>query len=414
MALALGLATVAAIATHQARASTPPPAAATALRAHLAHELQIAGPASGAYVYDLTSGRLLFAERAGALHPPASVEKLYTSTAALLQMGPSATLSTSVLGTGALEAGGVWHGDLYLRGGGDPTFGSPAFIHRHYGGLGASVQALAAALVRVGVHAVRGRIEGDESYFDSRRGEPSSNYAFDPYLEGSLSALAFNRGETGARTGPHAPAEFAAQQLAAALRADHVSLHGPTGAASAPRSAVALAQVPSPNLAQLLGLMLPPSDNFFAETLIKGLGARFGASGTTAAGAQVVRQSIAAALGLHPHIVDGSGLSRADLTSPEQVVRLLTYLHTSPLGHYITDAMAVAGRSGTLQDRMLGSVATGRCRGKTGTLTGVSNLAGICQSIGGDLIAFAFFNDSIAIETAHTIQDNMAITLARY
>ncbi|MDE3069646.1 MAG: D-alanyl-D-alanine carboxypeptidase/D-alanyl-D-alanine-endopeptidase [Acidobacteriota bacterium] len=397
-----------------APAATPSPAVAGALRAHLAHELRIAGSGSGVYVYDLTSNRLLFSERAAVAHPPASVEKLYTSTAALLHLGPAATLSTAVLGTGRLEPGGRWQGNLYLRGGGDPTFGSQAFVRSHYGGLGASVQTLAAALVRDGIRSVGGRIEGDESYFDSRRGEPSSNYAFDPYLEGSLSALAFNRGEDGSRSGPHAPAEYAAQQLAGALRADHVSVHGAVGAAVTPASAVALATVASPTLAQLLGLMLPPSDNFFAEMLLKGLGARFGGAGSTAAGAAVVRQSIAAALGLHPRIVDGSGLSASDLTSPEQVVRLLAYLHTSPLGHYITGALAVAGRDGTLQDRMLNSVATGRCRAKTGTLTGVSNLAGYCQSRGGDLIAFAFFNDGIAIEAAHAIQDNMAITLARY
>ena len=390
------------------------PLPASALEAHLTHELDLAGSFSGGYVYDLTAGRPLFSMRADVEHPPASVEKLYTATTALARMGASTRLSTLVLGSGELSPSGEWVGNLYLRGGGDPTFGSRAFIRTHYGGLGASVQSLAAALVKDGIRRVNGRIEGDESYFDSLRGEPSSGYAPDPYLEGTLSALAFNRGETGPYRGQHAPAEYAAHELALALAADHVKvLHGST-AASTPPGARTLASVSSPTLAQLLSLMLPPSDNFFAETLVKDLGARYGGAGTTAAGAAVVRSTIASLIGPHPRIVDGSGLSREDLTAPEQVVALLRYLDTNPLGVFVRSALAVAGHSGTLSDRMLHSAATGRCRAKTGTLTGVSNLAGYCEAANGHIVAFAFFNDALAIETARSLQDNMAITIARY
>ena len=348
------------------------------------------------------------------LHPPASVEKLYTATAALARMGASARLHTVVLASGHVGAGGEFVGTIYLRGGGDPTFGSRAFIRSHYDGVGASVQALAAQLVHDGIHRVSGAIDGDESYFDSLRGEPSSGYAPDPYLEGTLSALAFNRGESGGFRGRHAPAEYAAHELALALKADHVAVAAKVGAATAPTGASTLASVSSPTLSQLLALMLPPSDNFFAETLVKDLGARFGGAGTTAAGAAVVRDTLASLLGIHPQIVDGSGLSREDLTAPEQIVALLRYLDGSPTGAYIRDALAVAGRHGTLSDRMLHSAATGRCRAKTGTLTGVSNLAGYCEAANGHLVAFAFFNDELAIETARSLQDNMAITIARY
>jgi D-alanyl-D-alanine carboxypeptidase/D-alanyl-D-alanine-endopeptidase (penicillin-binding protein 4) len=76
--------------------------------------------------------------------------------------------------------------------------------------------------------------------------------------------------------------------------------------------------------------------------------------------------------------------------------------------------MAVVGHSGTLAERMRGTAAAGRCQGKTGTLTGVSNLVGYCEDAAGQYLAFAFFNDGIAIETAHALQDNMTITLADY
>lgn len=381
----------------------------------MAHELALAGTQSGAYVYDLSTGQPLFAERAQALHPPASVEKLYTSSAALERMGPAARLETTVLGSGRLAPGGVWEGDLYLRGGGDPTFGSTPFIAAHYGGLGTSVSELVAGLVHTDhIRRVTGAVEGDESWLDSLRGEPSSDYQLDPYLEGTLSGVAFNRGETGRYHGPHAPAEYAAHELRQALRGAGVAVDGGSGAATTPAGATPLAGAQSPTLAQLIGLMLPPSDNFFAETLIKDLGARYGGAGTTAAGAHVVREALAADFGLHPRVVDGSGLSREDQTSPLQVVTLLRDLSTTPIGTTLRADMAVAGQSGTLAERMRGTAAAGRCQGKTGTLTGVSNLVGYCQDLSGQFIAFAFFDDGIAIETAHVLQDNMAITLADY
>jgi serine-type D-Ala-D-Ala carboxypeptidase/endopeptidase (penicillin-binding protein 4) len=385
------------------------------LQAALARQLALAGHADGAYVYDLTAKEALFSERATAMRPPASVEKLYTATTALAQMGASARLATTVFGVGHMAPGGVWEGSLYLRGGGDPTFGSTSFIHRHYGGVGASVSALVSQLVRTdGIHRVTGSIDGDESYFDALRGEPSSDYAPDPFLEGALSALAFNRGESGREREPHAPAAYAAHELRLALKADGVSIAGPSVAANTPGGAVQLAQVQSPTVAQLLALMLPPSDNFFAETLVKDLGARYGGSGTTAAGAAVVSRTIASMLAIHPQVVDGSGLSEADRTSPYQVADLLVELAATPIGAVLRGSLAVAGRTGTLELRMRHSRAEGNCQGKTGTLTGVSNLVGYCQAADGHTLAFAIFTDDISTETAHSFQDRMAITVADY
>jgi serine-type D-Ala-D-Ala carboxypeptidase/endopeptidase (penicillin-binding protein 4) len=392
------------------------------LQTDLTHQLALAGSGSGAYVYDLTAKQALFSERATTLRPPASVEKLYTAVTALERMGPSARLSTTVFGVGHPAAGGVWAGSLYLRGGGDPTFGTSAFIRAHYGGEGASVSALVTQLVKVdGIHRITGSIEGDESFFDSLRGEPSSDYAPDPFLEGTLSGLAFNRGATGNERGPHAPAAYAARELLSALRKAGVSVHGSSGPATTPAGAIQLAKVQSPTIAQLLGLTLPPSDNFFAETLVKDLGAGLGGAGTTAAGANVVNQTISELLGIHPRVVDGSGLSEADKTSPYQVVDLLVELAPTTLGAAPTSVgsvlrgdLAVAGETGTLSERMRDTGAQGRCQGKTGTLTGVSNLVGYCQSADGHLLAFAIFNDGISTEAAHIFQDHMTITIADY
>ena len=409
--LLCGLLLVAAIASASAGATGD----LAGMQSDLANQLRLAGPADGAYVYDLTAKQPLFSERASKLRPPASVEKLYTATTALERMGPAAQLLTTVYGTGRLAPGGVWEGNIYLRGGGDPTFGSSPFIRSHYDGIGASVSTLVTQLVHTdGIHRITGSVYGDESWFDSLRGEPSSDYAPDPFLEGTLSGLAFNRGESGSEGGPHAPAAYAAHELLADLHGTDVSIAGHSGAATTPAGATQLAQVQSPTLTQLLGLMLPPSDNFFAETLVKDLGALYGGAGTTSAGAAVVRQTIGSLLGIHPQVVDGSGLSEADKTSPYQVADLLVELASTPIGPVLRDSMAVAGETGTLALRMRATGAAGRCQGKTGTLTGVSNLVGYCNAADGHTLVFAIFTDGIPTETAHVFQDHMTITVAAY
>jgi D-alanyl-D-alanine carboxypeptidase/D-alanyl-D-alanine-endopeptidase (penicillin-binding protein 4) len=411
----VGLATLL-VSAATALAAAPAPAASisqSALTAQLSHEMAIAGGDSGAYVYDLSTATPLFSERAEVPHPPASVEKLYTATTALELMGPEATLTTSVLATGHPGPDGRWEGNLYLKGGGDPTFGNASFIEAHYGGQGATVTKLAMLVKATGIKEVTGSVNGDDSWFDSLRGDPYSNYAPDPELEGELSGLSFNRGETGGESGTHAPAAYAALQLRGALRAQGIKVHGGEAAVT-PAGATIVANESSPDLATLLGLTLPPSDNYFAETLIKDIGARFGGAGTTAAGAAVVRDTIAKDFGLHPYLIDGSGLSHSDHTTPKQIVELLTQLSHNPLGTTLRKDLAVAGETGTLSERMRDTPASGRCQAKTGTLNGVSNLAGYCQAANGHILAFAFFNDDVELYEAHTIQDNMAITLARY
>jgi D-alanyl-D-alanine carboxypeptidase/D-alanyl-D-alanine-endopeptidase (penicillin-binding protein 4) len=229
-----------------------------------------------------------------------------------------------------------------------------------------------------------------------------------------LSGLAFNRGAEGSERGPHAPAAYAAHELWASLKGDGVSIAGHSAAATPPAGATQLAKVQSPTVTQLLGLMLPPSDNFFAETLVKDLGALYGGAGTTSAGAAVVRETIGSLLGVHPEVVDGSGLSEADKTSPYEVADLLVELASTPIGPVLRDSMAVAGKTGTLAERMRDTGAAGRCQGKTGTLTGVSNLVGYCNAADGHTLVFAIFTDGIPTETAHTFQDHMAITVTDY
>ena len=105
----------------------PPSAAQSALTQAIQGGLRQTGPQTSAIVVDLDTGQTLFSQAANTGRLPASVEKIYTTSTALLRLGPNATFATSILGTGSRSADGVWDGNLYLRGGGDPTFGSVGF-----------------------------------------------------------------------------------------------------------------------------------------------------------------------------------------------------------------------------------------------------------------------------------------------
>jgi len=367
-----------------------PPTRLERLRAILAGTLRRAGAGAGAEVLDLTTGRELFALRPDVRRPPASVEKLYTTVAVLGKLGPTARLRTRVLGTGHLAAGGTWEGDLYLVGGGDPTFGDGAFNRAYEEGYGPTAQELVAQLARDGIRRVTGSVIGDESLFDARRGGPATGYAPDvPDFGGQLSALVFDHGSSTAKL---SPAAFAARQLARTMRAEHIGARAVPFTRAAPPGALALATVGSPPISVLLKLMDVPSDDLFAELLTEQLGARFAGRGSIAAGAGVI-SDVAAIWGVHPVIVDGSGLSRSDRSSPAEVVALLRALWGTATGAQLEAALPVVGVSGTVAHLAAGTPAQGRCVAKTGTLDNVTNLAGYCRDRRSHGLAFAFFLD---------------------
>jgi D-alanyl-D-alanine carboxypeptidase/D-alanyl-D-alanine-endopeptidase (penicillin-binding protein 4) len=373
-----------------------------------------AGSYSGAYVVDLNTGQTLYFRNARTGRLPASIEKLYTTTTALRRFGANASLTTSILGQGQ-QRGGTFTGTLYLRGGGDPTFGSTGFDRASYG-TGATMPQLVANLVHAtSIRELKGSIVSDESLFDSVRGTPATGNQPSIDVEGELSALVYNRGWSSSDGSSYyrRPALAAGQQLAAALRAAGVKVARGTRviAARTPAGAQSLASVSSPRMASLIALTNTPSDNFFAEMLLKGIGAQFGSGGSTAAGAAVVESEMAADFGIHPRLNDGSGLSRYDLTTPLDVVTLLRQMANNP---QFTDSLAVAGETGTLQTEMQGTYAQGRCRGKTGTLHDVSNVAGYCRSRDGHTLAYAFLLNGIYPDYAHPIQNRMQIAVARY
>jgi D-alanyl-D-alanine carboxypeptidase/D-alanyl-D-alanine-endopeptidase (penicillin-binding protein 4) len=381
------------------------------IRASLTGGLAKAGPDSGALVYDLTAKQTLFALRPNVGRPPASVEKLYTTVALLSELGPNAHLTTTVLGAGHLGPGGVWHGDLYLHGGGDPTLGDGGFNRDWEQGFGPTANQLVRQLEEQGIKKVTGQVIGDGTLFDPLRGGPATAYGPDiPDFGGQLAGLTYDHGATSKGLSPPA---FAARELVLTMRGSHIKARAAKRTGPAPPDAQELATVQSPPLSVLLKLMDVPSDDFFAEMLTKQLGVRFGSGGSIQAGAQVI-SAVISSFGLHPSIVDGSGLSRDDGSSPGQVVALLRTMWNTPLGRDLQASLPVVGVNGTVQRIAAHTVAQGRCVAKTGTLNYVTNLAGYCTARDHHVLAFALMIVGPPNSTAIQLLDRLVPAIARY
>jgi D-alanyl-D-alanine carboxypeptidase/D-alanyl-D-alanine-endopeptidase (penicillin-binding protein 4) len=231
---------------------------------------------------------------------------------------------------------------------------------------------------------------------------------------GPLSALAYNRGlasEDG-RGFQLRPAAFAAARLDSALERRRMSVKGAPSAGRAPRDAQLLALVESPTMARLAALTNKPSDNFFAETLVKDLAMQANGKGTTSGGARVAA-GFASRVGSRARLVDGSGLARGNRASPFRVAKLLMAMHEREAEFpAFFRSLSVAGRDGTLRPRMRRGPARGRCRGKTGTISGVSAVSGYCQARSGDTYVFSILMNGVNAFGARKLQDSMLQAIA--
>jgi serine-type D-Ala-D-Ala carboxypeptidase/endopeptidase (penicillin-binding protein 4) len=363
----------------------------TALDTAITADFKSQGPHTGALVVDLGDSKTLYAHRAHVGRAPASVEKLYTTVAMLKLLGPDARLRTTMLGTGHLGSHGVWQGNLYLQGGGDPTFGDGGWNKIYEDGQGPTTHELVAQLKRRGIKRVAGMVYADATLFDSALGGPATHDKPDtPDYGGELSALVYDHGMATKHLGP---APFAARQVAATMKLEGIDVRSSRVTRRAPQSAQLLARVYSPPVKTMVRLMDVPSDDLFADLFAKQLGARYNGHGTLNAGAIVIRRLLRTHYHLAPTLYDGSGLDKADRSSPVQVISLLRQLYGTPTGRLLWDALPVVGRQGTVQTIGLKSYAVGHCVAKTGTLDNVTNLAGYCRARGGHTLAFALFDD---------------------
>jgi D-alanyl-D-alanine carboxypeptidase/D-alanyl-D-alanine-endopeptidase (penicillin-binding protein 4) len=160
-------------------------------------------------------------------------------------------------------------------------------------------------------------------------------------------------------------------------------------------SLVEIAARKSPPLSVIAAQVLKPSQNLYAELLLRTLGKLSGSAdpklSSEDAGAGVVRNFLTQA-GIDPSglvMLDGSGLSRADLVTADTTLQLLVHMNRHRYGSEFRLALPVAGVDGTLRNRMKGTPAQGNVRAKTGTLGTATSLAGYVFSASGERLAFA-------------------------
>jgi D-alanyl-D-alanine carboxypeptidase/D-alanyl-D-alanine-endopeptidase (penicillin-binding protein 4) len=372
---------------------------------------------AGLVVKNLGTGKLVCSLNPRKQYPLASNMKIFTTATALGRLGPAHRMLTRVFASGRIDRNGILRGDLYLRGGGDPSLGTSTFLEAFSGGAGTDIDRLALKVRRAGIRRVTGRVYGDATVFDGLRGVADSGYATSPWI-GPLSGLSINAGYTDASFESFSsnPARLAARTLALRLRSNGVRVRAGVALRRTPpvKARRLVAKIPSPDMAWMAGMTNLNSNNFFAEMLLKHLGAEVRGTGTTRTGARVVRQYVAGSFGARVSPVDGSGLTISNRSSAFDIVKVLSQIRDRRFARVFVDSLPVAGRSGTLADRMRGSSAQGRCHAKTGTLTGVSALSGYCFSRAGRRYAFSILMNGVYdTGSARAAQDRIAALIAR-
>jgi len=353
---------------------------------------------TAALAVDLETGEVVFRKNASRALLPASAEKLAISFAALRLLGPGFRFRTEVVASGA-RRNRTWDGNLVLVGYGDPTLAI------------ADLDRLARQIAKLGIRHLEGRVLGDESHFDARRDAPGWKPFYLGIESRPLSALSVV--DLPVRN-PNGSAAIAAHALTAALRRRGVTVSGPPGAGRASTSAKPLARDASEPLRTLVRQLNRNSDNFVAEIVLKELGSTIAPRGSTAAGASVVREELAAAeIPLRGvRIADGSGLSGLDRLTVHALVAILRAGASDPaMRDAFVTSLAVAGISGTMKERLVRRPMRSRVIAKTGTTNAASSLAGFVRR----RYVFAIIQNGSPVPywSARTAQDRFVTVLAQ-
>ncbi len=357
-------------------------------------------------VLDGAEGAQLYARRPDRAQDPASTQKLVTALTALATLGSDTTIETKVVDNGS---------SITLVGGGDPTL-TRKRVKNSTGNSLNELAALTAAQLKQR-NKTRVALTFDDSAFTGPTTQPSWPAAYVASgVIAPVTALQTDGGRpnpaTNARTSD--PSAQAGKQFAQALALQGITVVGPIKRGVAAEGAQQLAGVRSPAITNMVETMLTTSNDGIAEALAHLAGLRTGNGGSFEGGVKATRRVLdnfnvsqeGAAF------FDGSGLSRDDLATPLTIAQVIyTASRSRDRGlRSLLSGLPIAGLTGTLADRFDTSgtkVAGGVARGKTGTLTGVSSLAGTVVDKQGHLLVFVILADQLS--TGGTLQAREAI-----
>ena len=342
----------------------------------------------GLMVYDLTDDSTLYKFNPRQTMRPASTMKLLTSISALDHLGARYDIRTSLYYTGSVKDS-VLTGDLYCVGGMDPLFDTN------------DMKAFAESVKALGIHTFRGKIVEVRGFKDSDLlGE---GWCWDDDNP-TLSPLLIDKKD-----------EFASR-LVQMLDKDSIFVDGPSTTGTLPKNALLLCSR-SHKLVDVLEPMMKNSDNLYAESMFYQLAASTGASPAKAShGRQMILKTLqnAGVTGQYK-IADGSGLSLYNYVTPELLAKLLIYAYRkSGIIRYLYVSLPIAGEDGTLKKRMKDSPAHLNVRAKTGTVTGVSSLAGYALASNNHMLVFSIINQGIMkADDGRNFQDKVCNALCK-
>lgn len=324
----------------------------------------------GIMVYDLDADSVLYAHGERQLLRPASTMKLVTAIAAIDKLGGSYQFKTELCYTGEVS-GRTLRGNIYCVGGFDPRFNND------------DMRSFVEGVRKMGVDTIRGNIYADKSMKDADlAGEgwcwDDDNPVLSPLLIGRK--------------------DLFVERFIRELSEAGIVVEATISERQRPDDAFCIVSR-FHTIDQVLMKMLKESDNLYAESMFYQLAAATGNRPAKASHAASVINRLITKVGLNPRryrIADGSGLSLYNYLTPELEVALLRYaFRNNNIYLHLHPALPEAGVDGTLRSRMKGTFTRGNVFAKTGTVTGVSSLAGYCTAANGHRLAFSIINQGI-------------------
>lgn len=344
-----------------------------AVRRHLDHLLEhdmFKTSQVGIMVYDLDADSTIYAHGERQLLRPASTMKVLTAIAAIDKLGGSYRFQTELCYTGEVD-NNTLHGNVYCVGGFDPRFNID------------DMRAFVEGIRKMGVDTIRGNIYADKTMKDADT--LGNGWCWDDDNP-VLSPLLISR------------KNVFVERFVRELQEAGIVLDGNIGEARRPEDAFCIVSR-FHSIDQILMKMLKESDNLYAESMFYQLGAAAGHQPSTAKNSAAVIGRLIRKVGLDPrryNITDGSGLSLYNYVSAELEVRFLRYaFQNNNIYLHLHPALPTAGEDGTLRSRQRGTFTQGNVYAKTGTLKGISSLAGYCTAANGHRLAFAIINQGV-------------------
>lgn len=324
----------------------------------------------GMMVYDLDADSAIYCHNERQLMRPASTMKLLTAITAIDKLGGSYQFKTDLCYTGEVTDGTL-SGNIYCVGGFDPRFNID------------DMRAFVESIRKMGVDTIRGNIYADKSMKDEAQyGEgwcwDDDNPILSPLLVGRKDVFI--------------------DRFVQELREAGIVVDAFTGQRRRPDDAFCICRR-FHTIDQVLMRMLKESDNLYAESMFYQIGAASGSHPATAHSARNVMNRLIEKVGLDPkryNIADGSGLSLYNYVTAELEVRMLRYaFKNNNIYLHLHPSLPQAGTDGTLRKRMTSPFTQGNVYAKTGTLSGISSLAGYCTAANGHRLAFAIINQGL-------------------